>query len=457
MGAVSQPSFDLDLDDGGNPTYTVGELADGINTALRRRFEDGVWVRGEIQGWQDRGGHAYFSLADDSGETKATISVQLFANTRMRLRPMLTKHRLRLGDGMKVRIFGVPDFYAPTGRLGLKMSGIDPRYTLGEIALARDELVRRLVAEGLYDRNRTLAIARVPLRVGVVASIGTAAWHDFVHEIEASGLAFHLSVVDVRVQGDLAVPMVAGAIDALSAMGDDGRLDAIVLIRGGGARADLATFDAERVARAIAAAAVPVLTGLGHEVDRSVADEVAATSLKTPTACAVDLIGRVASFQRRCEDVWSEIATRAVRTGTAAQNRLDTTAHRIAVRTRGALDLAAERLDRHAHRAPVAARRAASEQRASIERAAGRVAGEPRRHLSAAGLVIDGVEARVRALDPAATLARGWSITRRADGSLVRGPHDVAPGDALVTIVSGGEISSTVSTGDPRRDQGDHR
>jgi exodeoxyribonuclease VII large subunit len=281
---VSQPAFDFGdeaIDDAGNPTFTVAELGEAINDNLRRGFRDGVWVRGEITGWSDRGNHAYFTLADDSGEAKAVVNVQFFANARMRLRPMLQKNRLRLGDGLKVRIFGFLDFYTPGGRLGLKMTGIDPRYTLGDIAQSRDAVMRRLVAEGLLDANGRHRLSELPLRVGVVTSLGTAAWHDFRDELEASGFAFRLHVADVRVQGALAAPMVSAAITTLARTP---ALDAIVVIRGGGARNDLAVFDAEEIARAIAAAPVPALTGLGHEVDRSIADEVAHTAAKTPTA-----------------------------------------------------------------------------------------------------------------------------------------------------------------------------
>ncbi len=133
-------AFDFDLDDGGIPTYSVGELAEAINSAIRRRFTDGVWVRGEIQGWSERGPHAYFRLVEDTDDGKAAINIQFFANARMRLRPILSKHRLRLGDGLKVRIFGHLDYFAPSGQLGLKMSGLDPRFTLGEMALERDDV-----------------------------------------------------------------------------------------------------------------------------------------------------------------------------------------------------------------------------------------------------------------------------------------------------------------------------
>ena len=190
-GHVRPRRPDEGLDDGGLPTFTRRGAAPTPSTGtLRRSFTDGVWVRGEIQGWNERNGHAYFQLADTTAEgRRATLSVSFFANNRMRLRPMLQKSRLRLADGLKVRIHGYLDFYAPNGRLGLKMGGIDPRYTLGEMSLQRDEVVRRLVATGLFDRNRALAFPAVPLRVGVVTSVGSAAWHDFTHELERSGSA----------------------------------------------------------------------------------------------------------------------------------------------------------------------------------------------------------------------------------------------------------------------------
>ena len=197
---MSQPAFDFgddELDDATNPTYSVGELGEAINDALRRGFSDGVWVRGEISGWSDRGQHAYFTLVDDAdsaepdnqrrggnGRSKAVVNVQFFANARMRLRPMLQKNRLRLADGMKVRVFGYLDFYAPNGRIGLKMTGIDPTYTLGDIAQSRDEVIRRLVADGLLDANKRRPLSPIPLRVGVVRSVEPADVVLLVHGVD---------------------------------------------------------------------------------------------------------------------------------------------------------------------------------------------------------------------------------------------------------------------------------
>jgi len=450
---VSQPAFDFgdeELDDVANPTYSVGELGDAINDVLKREFSDGVWVRGEITGWSDRGQHAYFSLIDDAntsdeggnGRGKAVVNVQFFANARVRLRPMLQKNQLRLGDGMKVRVFGYLDYYAPNGRIGLKMTGIDPKYTLGDIARSRDEVIRRLVAEGLLDANKQRPLSPIPLRVGVVTSVGTAAWHDFHDELLRSAMGFTLTVIDTRVQGEFAEETVAAAITTLSRRID---LDALVVIRGGGARNELAVFDAERIARAIASSPIPVLTGLGHEIDRSVADEVAHTMLKTPTACAGELIARSARYCADTEAAFVSIVRESRQTLTAATTDLSETAHRIARRTHAAVERADERLgmrvDTLARTAP-----------ASLAGAAQRLVDAQRRVLSRANSVIersgdrlDVISARVAAVDPAVQLARGWSITRRADGTIVRSINELGVDDTITTALADGAITSTVT------------
>ena len=446
---MSQPAFDFgddDVDDAANPTYSVGELADAINDTLRRGFSDGVWVRGEITGWSDRGQHAYFTLVDDAddgnGRGKAVVNVQFFANARMRLRPMLQKHRLRLGDGMKVRVFGYLDYYAPNGRIGLKMSGIDPRYTLGDIAQSRDEVIRRLVADGLLDANKRRTLSPIPLRVGVVTSVGTAAWHDFHDELHRSAMGFQLTVIDTRVQGEFAERLIAAAVTTLARRTD---LDALVVIRGGGARNELAVFDAEQIARAIAGSPIPVLTGLGHEIDRSVADEVAHTTLKTPTACAGELIARAARYCAESEATHSAILRRSTQALTEATTDLSDRAHRIARRTHAAVERADERLtmriDTLARTAPAALDRA---DRRLVD-AQTRVATRAAAALDRAGDRLDVVAARAGALDPAVQMARGWSITRRGDGTVVRSVADVDAADLITTTLADGTLSSTIT------------
>jgi exodeoxyribonuclease VII large subunit len=437
---VSQVAFDFDLDDGGVPTYSVGELAEAINSAIRRRFTDGVWVRGEIQGWSERGPHAYFRLVEDTEDGKAAINIQFFANARMRLRPILNKHRLRLGDGLKVRIFGHLDYFAPSGQLGLKMSGLDPRFTLGEMALERDDVVRRLVASGLFDANRSVRVPAAPLRVGVVTSTASAAWGDFTHELDRSGLAFSLRVIDVRVQGEWAVDMVSSALRTLTRHDD---LDVVVLIRGGGSKTELATFDHESIAIAIAKSPLPVFTGLGHEIDRSVADEVAHSSLKTPTACAAALVEHVYAFRTKVELVWSAIDRHANRALQDANTSLTALAHGVRRATVSGVERSDERLAHRRQRLGAAADRAlerATDRLDSARTSLGRVPArlEPElRHL-------DAVASRVRLLDPEHTMARGWSITRDADGNIVRSADSLAAGATLITTFAKGSARSRV-------------
>ena len=447
---MSQPALDFgepEPSETPDPTYSVGGLADAINDTLKLGFSEGVWVRGEITGWSDRGNHAYFTLSDDAGGSgkgrgKAVVNVQFFANVRSRLRPLLKKHRLELADGVKVRVFGYLDYYAPTGRIGLKMTDIDPRHTLGELAQGRDEVMRRLTSEGLLDANSKQLLSRVPLRVGVVASVGTAAWHDFSHELEQSSIGFQLTVVDTRVQSDLAEREVSASISTLARRAD---LDVIVVIRGGGARNELAVFDDERIARAIATSPVPVFTGIGHEIDRSVADEVAHTSLKTPTACAGQLIALIDDYTRRTEQVWTAIQSEATASLSAATASLSESAHRIARQTHAAVERADERLNMSAERismlAPAALFRADQQLSATTKQLLARATAVAQR----ANDRLDVAAARVAAFDPALQHARGWSITRRADGTVIRATTEVASGEQLVTSVADGTIISTVT------------
>ncbi|HEX6659824.1 MAG TPA: exodeoxyribonuclease VII large subunit, partial [Ilumatobacter sp.] len=428
---MSQPAFDFGdepYDDASNPTYSVGELADAINRQLRRGFDDGVWVRGEIDGLQMRGAHTYFALVEDGENGRAVLNVSLFAPMRRNLTPLLKRSRLELGDGMKVRIFGQLDFYAPTGRLGLKMAGIDPRFTLGELSQARDQVVRRLVAAGLFDANRAKPLSPIPLRVGVVASVGSAAWHDFRDEIDRSGYGFHLSICDARVQGEWAGPMVAAAIRTLTRRPD---LDCVVVIRGGGARNELATFDAESIALAIVTSPIPVLTGLGHEIDRSVADEVAHTALKTPTACAGALIDAVHAYQVATERAWNAITALARQDVDRVAASLSDRAHRIARRTHAAVERADERLATRLDRVRSAPGRQLHSASTSVALAGDRLRRRTPQLVAAEQRHLDALAARLALLDPVNLLDRGWSITRTARGDVVRTVDQVAAGDTI--------------------------
>ena len=439
-GAMSQPS--LDLDDGFENTFTVREFSEAVNQVLRKGFgPEGAWIRGEIQGMSSRSGHLYFNLAERTDEGQASLAVACFANTMMRVvRPALSKHRIRLDNGLSIRIHGQPNLYAPSGKFSLVMDGIDVRFTLGALAADRDRLMRRLLSEGLLDRNGRLPIPDPPLTIGVVTSVGTAAWHDFHHELELSGLRFVLRVCDTRVQGTGVAEYVAAAIATLGALG----VDVIVVIRGGGSRGDLATFDDEQIARAIAGSPVPVFTGLGHEIDRSVADEVAHTAFKTPTAVAGALVERVRLHAGNLEGVWMSIAARATQLVSGHERRLAQLASGVASRTTAGLNLSSVRLGNATQRVTRQATQALNIDTAGLRTAADRLGRSAPRMLATFDRDLDALAGRVAALDPVQTLARGWSITRTSNGSLVRSLGSVSPGDHLHTTVLDGTIVSEV-------------
>lgn len=417
--------FDDEVDDeveSDDTTFSVSEVAAAVNDVLHDYFEAGVWVWGEVSGLSTRNGHTYFTLVEETAPgKKAQLSVNLWQGVMTRLRPKLRASGVTLENGVRVRVFGELDFYAPFGRLSLVVRDIDPSFTLGDIALQREELVRRLKESGDYERNRTTELAPVPLRVGLVTSATSAAYADFMHEIEGSGLGFRILLADVRVQGESAVREVAAAITSLGRRDD---VDVVAVVRGGGSRAELATFDAEAIALAIARCPVPVLTGIGHEIDTSVADEVSHLRLKTPTACAAHLVAMVREFVDSIEGAWLSIAVESTRSLVEADGRLALVAHRISLLTGNAVARAAEGLEfRH--------RRLTSSSQHTL-------ANHEQR--------IDGFAKRIELLDPRNVMKRGWSITRTRDGRVLRSVADAEPGDRITTQVVDGSVVSTVDS-----------
>ncbi|MCU0309894.1 MAG: exodeoxyribonuclease VII large subunit [Acidimicrobiales bacterium] len=459
-------------------TFTVVELAAAVAEVVEGRFGSGLWVEGEVASMsRSRQGHVYFDLVDrppEGGAPVAAIPTVLWSSARERVNALLRRHdSIRIVDGVRIRIGGRIEFYPPKGRLQLQMQQIDPTYTLGLLAGERDRVVRLLEAEGLLHRNRGLVLGLSPRRVGLVTAARSAAEADVLQTLRDSGLAWEVVHVDTRVQGVGAEREVAAALHTV--VRHD--VDVVALVRGGGARTDLAVFDHELVARTIAGLPVPVITGIGHETDQSVADLVAHRSERTPTACAHALVEHVRSGAARAEQAWTGIARLATATLDRADADADGRARRAARAGRARIDLAEHRLADDQRRLRRRAADATSSGAARLERRAGRVAAASRAHLRVhdqrmARAVTDlraggarallGAEhrvelqaARAAALDPGRALARGWTITRTVTGAVVRGTIDVSPGDRIVTTVRDGTITSVVEAGPEPRTESD--
>ena len=424
-------------------TWSVSDLTAAVGETIQRAFPGEVWVRGEIIGYSvAASGHIYFNLIEPgSGNDRrgARMRVALFKG-RQRLvnRDLAAAGGLTLDDGIEVRIRAEVEYYAGSGQVQLIMSGVDPHFTLGVLAADRERILAELAESGLLRRNAALPLPLVPLRVGLVTADGSAAHADFVHELAASGYAFEVLLCDARVQG---VTAEADLVAALRTLGQ-AEVDVIAVVRGGGDRTDLLAFDLASVAKAIALCPLPVFCGIGHEIDTSVADQVAHTTAKTPTACAAALVAHVAAFDERLATARSVLRLLAerrlarprawlgearLRLGHHTQRHCRTAAGKLAGARRSL-----QRSHTHVQRGTVSLRAV----RPRLERASARRLGTAKARLRSAS-------ALVSAVAPERTLARGFSITRAADGSIVRDMP--ATGDTIVTETARATFASTVS------------
>lgn len=381
----------------GVPAVTVGQFSEVVNQLLSSAFDGGVWIEGEIEGLKKPNPHLYFSLIENVAGKKAQANINLFAGNLRAIQTKLRQQGLELKDGLRVRLYGIPDYYAPFGKLSIKVEDIDTQFTVGDVAAKREALLKALLEKGVHKLNKRRPVPLVPLRLGVVSSSQAAGWADAERQLLESGYGFSVSFIDVRVQGDDAPPQVVAALNTLSRRDD---IDVVLLMRGGGSKSDLAAFDDERIALAISQCRHPVFTGLGHQIDTSIADVMAHTAHKTPTACAQAVIALV-------EDFLSDLAS--------AQNQLRLLTGNSLLRARNRVALAVERLTTR-----------------------------PRNALERQKQILEMRAATVRLLDPAVTMARGWSITRDSSGNVVRSTDQVSTGDVLVTSLAQGTITSRV-------------
>jgi exodeoxyribonuclease VII large subunit len=441
----------------GPEAWTVAELSAHLGRLVAAALPDDLWVEGQIRNLKrSAAGHVYFDLAEPTamGEPpRAQLAVTLLAPEKRLVNEQLKRAggAVRMDDGIEVRIAGRVRWYGPRGVLQVKMHGIDPAFTLGRLQADRDRILAALVADGLLDRNGRLPLPLLPLRLGLVTSRGSAAHADVLAELAASGIGFTVRSVDARTQGADCGPSVARALHRLAA--DD--VDLVLLVRGGGSRTDLASFDSELIARAIAAMPVPVFTGIGHEIDRSIADEVAHRAHKTPTAAADAVVELVRAYVARVD-------RNAAALQRAVHRSLAVAASRLGDRTTRTARVATRMLDRQeaflaaAHaRAPRAAERALGAAAAGLDRPQRLVGERGVRSVARAARHLDGLDARIRSHDPRWALARGWSITTTDDGRAVRDPAAVAVGTRLTTRVAGGRLVSTVTEThpDPRTEE----
>ena len=433
---------------------TVSELAMRIKAQLEDQFP-AVWVEGEISNLRTpSSGHAYFTLKDDGAQLRCV----LFRGRGRRV-------AFQPEDGMQVLAFGGLDVYVARGEYQLVVELLEPK-GVGALQLAFEQLKRKLAAEGLFEEARKRALPPFPRTIGIVTSPTGAAIRDMLHVIDRRFADLRILITPVRVQGEEAPGEIVAALRDLQAVAD---LDVVIVGRGGGSIEDLWAFNDERVARAIAACRVPVISAVGHETDFTIADFVADLRAPTPSAAAELVVqeklhvartlvslyenlkeamaDRLARERERVESLGKRrVLTDAARALRDLYRRVDELTARLTRAVRGSERQATHRLSlaRNALRSlnPVARIANGAVLLAQLH---GRLASAAVHSVKVSRHRFDAAVGRLDSLSPLAVLGRGYSLTRLLpSGAIVRSAAQTRPGDAVEILLHQGALEARV-------------
>jgi exodeoxyribonuclease VII large subunit len=437
---------------------TVAELTREIRGTLETRF-GAVWVQGEISNYkQHPSGHQYFTLKD----SRAQIACVIFRNAPLSLRQPLA-------DGAQVQVYGRVSVFEARGQYQLSVEIVQPR-GLGLLQAKFEALKRKLEAEGMFDPARKKPLPQFPRRIGIITSPSGAAIRDILNILRRRARGIEILINPVRVQGIGAAAEIASAINELSNPSMIWPpIDLIVVARGGGSIEDLWEFNEEIVARAIAAAVVPIVSAVGHEIDFTIADFVADLRAPTPSAAAELIVPAAVELDRRVNELsaclqrcWRNFIVRE-------QTRLRLFSERTVGRElmtriqefKQTLDWRRESLQRNAAAFLGNWRGRLAENAAALRRhdptreitlRRSRFAEFARRLATCSPQLVNTMRRRferaekiLAVLGPDATLRRGYSVTMDATGNLVRSVTQVKRGDRIQTRVTDGAIESDVA------------
>jgi exodeoxyribonuclease VII large subunit len=425
---------------------TVGRLNAHVKDLLAGAFPAPIWLVGEISGFNKSSHrkHVGFELIERApdGTSISKVSAILFDSARHDIERQLRQagDPFRLEDEISVRLSVRVDLYVPWGQYRVVIEHLDVHYTLGEAARRREEIVRRLTVAGLHEINRSLELTPLPLRVGLITSLGSDAYNDVLRSLTESGLAFDVTVHGARVQGPSTEASVLNALDWFAARSD--QFDAVLICRGGGSRTDLTWFDTEPLGRAVALFPLPVIVGIGHEQDQSVLDAVA-RSCKTPTAAAGLLVEYVTRAFSRTEEAGREILDLAAHLIERQNRQSEERAERLAGAAQHRLDLARSWLAQVRRQARSSAQAALHASRERLAVSMHRIPREARRRLDLGSERLTTSQRRLVLVDPRRVVERGYAILRRSDRSVLVDASQAESGEALTAELKHGRLSVT--------------
>ena len=400
-----------------------------LNRLVRATIEDTLceqyWLEAEIGQIGENNGHCYLEFiqkVEGHNTPVARAKAKCWRNVWGSVRPYFehtTGQTLTLG--MKVLVLVHPDFHEAFGFSWI-VDDIDPRFTLGDMARRRQEIIRQLKAEGVFDLNRELPLPLFTQRIAVISSSTAAGYGDFCRQLEENkrGFRFSVTLYESLMQGEGVERSIISALDKINAHIDD--YDCVVIIRGGGATSDMSGFDSLLLAENVANFPLPVITGIGHDRDECILDMVSHTRVKTPTAAAAFLIDRLEQVARRIDDAADWITS-------YVQHRME---------------IEKIRLSRAAERIPILFSLVKSKQENKLVTLNQRIASAVQRLIDRRRHTLDILEQRTKSLDPTLLLQRGYTITL-VNGHALRSPSAVKPGDIIVTRLADGMVKSIVN------------
>lgn len=432
----------------GEEFLTVSELNHFIKDVLCAGFPQAVWVCGEVQQY-DRGKnkkHVFFELVEKdsaSQDVKARIGLVIFATRKEAIEGVLQKseNAFELKDDIEVKFLCRVDFYPPHGAVRLIVEGIDPAYTLGKIAQEKQKLIALLKEKGVLDKNKQLLLLAVPLSIGLITSDDSAACNDFISELRKSAYAFKVYLRHTLMQGKNSPRDVCAALDELQGVKG---LDVVVITRGGGSIAELSCFDSALIAERIAAYPIPVLSGIGHEINITITDLAAHTYAKTPTAIAQYLVGRVKDFLIDFE----EKVLRAVRGVRARVDQKKGALKDLAVSLRQGTILFLKdhqermiRLEEFLKGTPL---RRVKDAREDLMSKGGDLKDVTCARMEVEHRRLKSYQRIIEIAHPKNTMKRGFSVTRTSDGRILRSISQAGVGREITTEIVDGIVRSKV-------------
>ena len=411
-----------------NERYTLRQLNLLVREAIEDALPDEYWVEAELSECRENSGHCYMELIEKderSNTPVARASAKCWRQTWQMAKPYFERTTGQpLRAGMKVLLRVYAQFHETYGFSWI-VSDIDPTYTLGDMARKRQEIIRQLKEEGVFDLQRELHIPTFAKRIAVISAQNAAGYGDFCRQLEDNdyGFRFDVQLFPAIMQGEQVEQSVISALNQIYNLHSPLNFDVVVIIRGGGATADLSGFDTLALAENVAQFPLPVITGIGHDRDESILDMVANTRVKTPTAAAALLIDNLLRVLERLDDASQRISY-------AVNQRISNQKTKIATMTT---------------LIPTLALRMVSDQRHRIELLENRLPVAIERRLTNQKHLLESLSIKLQGFDPQLLLSRGYSITLK-DGKAVRDPQQLKPGDEIETRVEKGTIHSVVKS-----------